>query len=70
MSEAWIGLLASIGTGILSLIGVHMANRKQTALITYRLEQLEKKQDKHNNLIERMTKAEGRLDVIEHEVLK
>ena len=70
MSEAWIGLLASIGTGILSLIGVYMANRKQTALIAYRREHLEKKQDKHNNLIERMTKAEGRLDVIEHEVLK
>ncbi len=70
MSEAWIGLLASIGTGILSLIGVYMANRKQTALIAYRLEQLEKKQDKHNNLIERMTRAEGRLDVLEHEVNK
>ena len=70
MSEAWIGLLASIGTGILSLIGVYVANRKQTALIAYRLEQLEKKQDKHNNLIERMTRAEGRLDVLEHEVNK
>lgn len=68
MSEAWIGLIASIGTGLLSLIGVYMANRKQTALIAYRLEQLEKKQDKHNNLIERMTKVEGRVDVIEREV--
>ena len=68
MSEAWIGLIASIGTGFLSLIGVYMANRKQTALIAYRIEQLEKKQDKHNNLIERMTKVEGRVDVIEREV--
>lgn len=70
MSEAWAGVIASIITAVFSLIGVYAANRKQTNLIAYRIEQLEKKQDKHNNLIERMTKAEGRLDVIEHEVLK
>lgn len=40
------GGLALVGT----LAGVYFSNRKSTALIVYRLEQLEKKQDKYNNL--------------------
>ena len=70
MNNAVIAIISSVITGLFSLAGVYFSNRKSMALITYRLEELEKKQDKHNNLIERMTKAEGRLDVIEHEVLK
>ena len=68
MSEAWIGVLSAIITGLLSLAGVYLANRKSTALIAYRLEQLERKQDKHNNLIERMYKVEGRLTEAEHDI--
>ena len=61
MSEAWIGLLAAVITGICSLIGVVLANNSNRKLIVYRIDELEKKVDKHNNLIERMTKAEGRI---------
>ena len=68
MSEAWIGVLSAIITGLLSLAGVYLANRKSTALIAYRLEQLERKQDKHNNLIERMYKVEGRVTEAEHDI--
>ena len=56
MSEAWIGLLAAVITGICSLIGVVLANNSNRKLIVYRIDELEKKVDKHNNLIERMTK--------------
>lgn len=31
-------------------------------LITYRLRELERKQDKHNNLMERVFKLEGKID--------
>lgn len=68
MSEAWIGVLSAVITGLLSLAGVYLANRKSTALIAYRLEQLERKQDKHNNLIERMYKVEGRMTEAEHDI--
>ena len=44
-----IAVLSLLGT----LGGAYFANKKSTALIAYRLEQLEKKQDKHNQLIER-----------------
>lgn len=33
-------------------------NEKTVALLTYRLAELEKKQDKHNNLIDRVTTVE------------
>ena len=68
MSDAIVAALSALGTGILSLIGVYMANRKSSALIAYRLEALEKKVDKHNGLIDRMYKAEGRLDAIEQAI--
>lgn len=44
-----IGVLSLAGT----LCGAYFANRKSTALIAYRLEQLEDKVNKHNNVIER-----------------
>lgn len=68
MSEAWIGAIAAIVVGILSFLGTYMANRKSQALIAYRLQQLEKKQDAHNNLIERTYKLEGRMTEAEHDI--
>ena len=68
LSEAWIGLLAAVITGICSLIGVVLANNSNRKLIVYRIDELEKKVDKHNNLIERMTKVEGRITEAEHDI--
>ena len=49
MTEAIIvAALGLVGT----LVGSYLANRKSTALIAYRLEQLEQKVSKHNNLVE------------------
>ena len=41
------------------------ANQDNIVLIAYRLEQLEKKVDKHNNMIERTYDLERRSDVLE-----
>lgn len=58
--------LASILTAVLALtgtlIGSFLAHRKSTALLTYRMEQLEKKVDKHNNLVERVYRLESALN--------
>ena len=58
MTEAW----ATVGVGLLSLFGTlcgsYWSNRKGQALIAYRLEQLEEKVQKHNNLIERTYQLE------------
>lgn len=51
--------LALLGT----LAGAYLANRKSAALIAYRLEQLEKKVQAHNTLIERTYRLEERTEV-------
>ena len=56
-----VGLLSLVGTLAGTFGGIMAANR----LTTYRLEQLEKKVDKHNSVIDRMYCAEKRLDVID-----
>jgi hypothetical protein len=69
-------ILASIITGavaiIVCMINNHFQSIKQAkahndniVLISYRLEQLEQKVDKHNNLIDRTYELERRADVIE-----
>ena len=68
MSETWIAALSALGTGILSLIGVYVANRKSTALISYRLEQLEHKVDIHNRVVERVFKLEGEMTEAQHDI--
>jgi hypothetical protein len=66
MSEA---IMVALITGVLSLIGslcgVYYSQRKSTALIAYRIEQLEDKVNKHNKLIERTYALERRCEVFE-----
>lgn len=65
MSETIIVAIISLAG---TLIGSYLAQRKTTALVVYRLNELEKKVDKHNNLVERMYKVEERQSVQEKEL--
>ena len=54
-------ITAAVSAGatlIVCLINNHYQTSKTNALISYRLEQLEKKVDKHNNLVERTYRLE------------
>ena len=44
--------------GALSFAGTYISNHKSNAIWQYRVQQLEEKQDKHNNVIERTYKLE------------
>ena len=59
-----IALIAFAGT----LLGSYFAQRKTTALVVYRLEQLENKVDKHNSIIERMYKVEQKVSLIDEKI--
>lgn len=59
-----VALLSLAGT----LIGAYLANRKSTALIAYRLEQLESKVNKHNQVIERTFKLEKQEELLEEKL--
>ena len=56
MTDAIMVALITGGLAVVSNVIVAMMNSK---LMLYRIEQLEKKQDKYNNLQERMIKAEA-----------
>ena len=64
MAEMIVALVGALGSAIGTFAGI-MVNSK---LVNYRIEQLEKKVDKHNNVIERVYKIEKFDAVIEEEM--
>lgn len=63
-SEVIVGLLSLTGTLIGSIAGIIASNK----LTIYRIDQLEKKVDKHNQIIERTYKLEESQAVIIEQV--
>ena len=59
-----VALLSPAGT----LGGSFFAQRKSSALIAYRLQELEKKVQAHNNLVERTYHLEERMEVHEEKI--
>lgn len=69
--------MATVIVGVLSLFGTLLGSYSGMKLMTYRIEQLEKKVDKHNNFAERvpileeqMKVANHRIEDLEHEVAR
>ena len=69
MSETIIVALITGGLALLGTLGgSYLANRKSAALIAYRLEELERKVQAHNNLVERMYQVEERTELQEEKI--
>ncbi len=64
MTEIIVALVGLAGSAVGSLAGV-LASAKLT---NYRMEQLEKRVEIHNNLIERTYKLEGQVTELQHDV--
>ena len=62
--EVVVALITLLGSAIGTIGGI-FATKKMTA---YRIEQLEKKVDKHNQVVERMYEAEKNISVISEEI--
>lgn len=54
----WVAFAASVLTAVLSFLGVYISNRKTAAVMEWRISSLEKKVDKHNEVVERTYKLE------------
>ena len=65
MSETIIVALIGLGG---SAIGAFAGVMASARLTQYRLQMLEEKVAKHNNLVERTYKLEGRMDEAEHDI--
>lgn len=62
--EIWVALISLVGTVVGSFSGIMISNK----LVNYRLEQLEKKVEKHNNLIERTYALERNQTLLEEKI--
>ncbi len=51
-----------------TLAGSYLANRKSAALLAYRLEQLEKKVNRHNQVVERTYALEEAVSLLDERV--
>lgn len=63
-TEIIVAVLSLIGTAVGSLAGILTANK----MMMYRIEQLEKKVEKHNNLIERTFKVEEGVALLDEKI--
>lgn len=65
-------IMAEIIVAVITVIGVivsnYFSNNSTRKLILYRIDQLEHKVNKHNNLIDRVYKLEDRENIIEKTV--
>lgn len=59
--EVVIAIISVAGTVLGSFFGVVASSK----LTQYRIEQLEKKVEKHNNLVERMYRLEEKVEILE-----
>ena len=59
-----VAIVGALGSVVGSLLGIIASSK----LTQYRLQQLENKVNAHNNLIDRMYKAEKRLGMLEQHV--
>ena len=61
-------IISSLISAAVTLIVCLITQNKTKALIAYRLEELEQKQDKHNSVIERTYKLEQDVAVIKEQI--
>ena len=64
----WSSIVVAVITAVGSFLAVYFSNRKASSLIEYRLEQLERKQDAHNQMIERTYALEEHVAVLGNRV--
>lgn len=65
MTEA---VVVALITGGITLVGTVISNMLNHSKTIYRIDQLEKKVEKHNNLVERMYICEGEIKVLANDI--
>lgn len=61
-------IIVAIISGVCTLLGSGLGVVASMRLVTFRLESLEKKQDIHNGVIERVFKIEGQVTEMQHDI--
>lgn len=70
MNEIIIAIISGLCVAIPSIIATISSNKRNYDLVVFRINELDKKVNKHNNLIDRMYNAEKRIALLEDEIKK
>lgn len=62
-------VMVAVISGAFTLVGSLLGVVASAKMTNYRIAQLEKKVEKHNNVVERMFRIEGRMTEVEHDVI-
>ena len=65
--EIWVSLGVAAATIICNIVISIMANRRNMALIEYRLQQLEKKVDKHNEYAKKFSECQQDIAILKED---
>lgn len=68
ITDIIVAMIGGLCVGIPNTIGIITANKKSSAITDLKIEELTKKVNLHNNLIDRMYKVESRVTVLEDEM--
>lgn len=63
-----VSIISGLFVAVPSIIATISTNKRNNDLVIYRIDELDKRVSKHNNVIERMFKVEERLAVIENDL--
>ena len=63
-----VAIISGLCVAIPSVIATISSNKRNNDLVIYRINELEKKVSKHNNVVERMYEVEKKITLLENEV--
>ena len=67
-TDILVSLITSLATLLGVVLTVYAGGKRTRDILLYRIEQLEKAQQKHNSLIERMYRVEERLELHDEKI--
>lgn len=68
MQQIWVAIISGLCVAIPSVITTLSSNKRNNDLVLYRLDELDKRVSKHNNVVERMYEAEKKISLLESDV--
>lgn len=69
MTQILVAVISGLCVAIPSVIATISSNKKNNDLVIYRINELDKKVHEHNNLVERMYRAEGDIKLLKEKVV-
>lgn len=65
MEVITVAIISGLSVAVPSIIATVVSNKKNTAILEYKVNELTDHVNKHNNLIDRMYKIENRVTLLE-----